>query len=304
LFSVGKARREPEGRRESLPNGARPHQRSRASLATIDSPRVFELLAQHLARSGPARPSPLSLRLNYRNYCAIISRALISSPQGRHMVHAARASVNRATARFILRPTCRRSDGGAASKGSSAADPSTHHFLMAGEKILKTALTPSIPSPNVFLIAGDFPSFSPAAAPRISNRYTKLLEIELTHSQQTRKHFLIATICPTFTTAPHTAHHSSLTAHHCLTPSLIATNETHKILALLKTKEKQLPIRYKFALRGTGNLACARWFGVGPLPSAPHITHRHSLLTIRTSALDSFRPALLIVGRTSFQERP
>jgi hypothetical protein len=35
-------------------------------------------------------------------------------------------------------------------------------------------------------------------ARRISNRYTKLLEIELTHSQQTRKHFLIATICPTF----------------------------------------------------------------------------------------------------------
>ena len=107
------------------------------------------------------------------------------------MVHAARASVNRATARFILR------SGSAASKGSSTAPPPTRHFLIAGEKILKTELTPSVPISNAFLIAGDFPPFSPAA-PRISNRYTKLLEIDLTRSQQTRKHFLIATICPTF----------------------------------------------------------------------------------------------------------
>ena len=106
------------------------------------------------------------------------------------MVHAAPASVNRASARFILR------SGSAASKGSSTAPPSTRHFLIAGEKILKTELTPSVPTPNAFLIAGDFPLFSPTA-PRISNRYSKLLEIELTHSQQTRKHFLIATICPT-----------------------------------------------------------------------------------------------------------
>ena len=74
----------------------------------------------------------------------------------------------------------------------------TQPFLIAGEKILKTELTPSVPIPNAFLIAGVCPAFSPAAAPRISNRYTKLLEIELTRSQQTRKHFLIATICPTF----------------------------------------------------------------------------------------------------------
>ena len=112
------------------------------------------------------------------------------------MVHAAPASVNRASARFILR------SGSAASKGSSTAPPSTRHFLIAGEKILKTELTPSVPTPNAFLIAGDFPLFSPTA-PRISNRYSKLLEIELTHSQQTRKDFLVATICPTlFSPAP------------------------------------------------------------------------------------------------------
>src|SRR5271154_1220704 len=44
---------------------------------------------------GPIRPRatpPLSLHLNYGNYCAIISRALIWSRQGGYMVHAARAS--------------------------------------------------------------------------------------------------------------------------------------------------------------------------------------------------------------------
>jgi hypothetical protein len=267
-------------------------------------PACFRVASPHLARA-PREVPPLGLHLNYLNYCAIISRALISSRQRGYMVHAARASVNRATARFILRPVRRRSDGGAASKGSSAAYPSTRHFLIAGEEILKTELTPSMPIPNVFLIAGAFAHFRvPGSVMHNSNRYTKLLEIALTPSAPAQNTFLIATICPTFTPAPLFTHHSSLIPRHRLTPFLIDTNETDKIFALLKTKKKRLSIRYKFALRGTGNLACARWFGIGPLPSAPHITHRHSLLTIRTSALDSFRPALLIVGRTSIQERP
>jgi len=127
----------------------------------------------------------------------------------------------------------------------------TREFLIAGEKILKTELTSSVPSPNVFLIAGVWATFSPATAPRISNRYTKLLEIELTHSQQTRKHFLIATICPTFFPAPLLTRHVALNTHRCLTSFLFATNEMHKIIAPLKTKEKPRSIRYKFALRAT-----------------------------------------------------
>jgi hypothetical protein len=50
---------------------------------------------------GPIRPREaprLSSHLNYRNYCAIISRALISSRQGEYMLNAARASVPHATA--------------------------------------------------------------------------------------------------------------------------------------------------------------------------------------------------------------
>ena len=83
------------------------------------------------------------------------------------------------------------------------------------QKLLETELTPSLPTPNAFLIAGDFRAFRASGnVLRISNRYTKLLEIELTHSQQTRKHFLIATICPTFTPAPLFTHHSSLTTRH------------------------------------------------------------------------------------------
>ena len=173
--------------------------------------------------------------------------------------------------------------------------PTNHAFLIAGEKILKTELTPSVPILNAFLIAGVCPASSPAAAPRISNRYTKLLEIELTRSQQTRKHFLIATICPTFfspaplrailigtpsrleidlthsqqtrkhfligtirptftfTFAPLLTHHWSLITRHRLTSFLFDTNKSHKIIVLaslpMKTKEKQLSIRYKFAPR-------------------------------------------------------
>ncbi len=168
------------------------------------------------------------------------------------MVHAARASVNRAVARFILRSR------GAGSKGSSTAPPSTRHFLIANDKLLETELTPSVPTPNAFLIAGDFPLFSPTA-PRISNRYSKLLEIELTHSQQTRKHFLIATICSTFTPAPPLTHHSSLNTHHCLTSFLFDTNKPHKIIVLvsgpMKTKEKRFSIRYKFVPRDICDLS-------------------------------------------------
>ena len=46
----------------------------------------------------PREAPPRSFPLRYRNYCAIISRALISSRQGGYMVHAARASTASATA--------------------------------------------------------------------------------------------------------------------------------------------------------------------------------------------------------------
>ena len=66
-------------------------------------PRVLELLALSLARSGPVKPPPRSLYLSYRNDCVIISRALISTPQGGYMVHAARASTVSAPAPLSTR---------------------------------------------------------------------------------------------------------------------------------------------------------------------------------------------------------
>ena len=72
--------------------------RGAAYLSRAPLPRVFELLAADLPRSGPARLPPLGLHLNYRNDCVIISRALISSPPGGYMVHAARASTASAPA--------------------------------------------------------------------------------------------------------------------------------------------------------------------------------------------------------------
>jgi hypothetical protein len=115
---------------------------------------------------------------------------------------------------------------------------------------------------------------------QISNRYTKLLEIELTLSQSTKDHFLIATICPTFTPAPLLTDRSSLTTHRRLTQFLIATNETDKIVVLMKRKEKQLSIRYKFASRGlglpaaAGAPAAARQYR--PIPKTKSVPHLHS----------------------------
>jgi len=74
------------------------------------------------------------------------------------------------------------------------------------------------------------------------------LKIELTPSQQTRKHFLIATFSAISAPAPHLADHGSR-----IEPFLFDTNKPHKITilvsALMKTKEKQFSIRYKFAPR-------------------------------------------------------
>ena len=115
------------------------------------------------------------------------------------------------------------------------------------------------------------PRFTTYQSPLTTNAFliatAKLLEIKLTHSQQTRKHFLIRTIRPTFTSVPLLTHHSSLITHHRLTSFLFDTNKPHRIIILvslpMKTKEKPHSIRYKFADRAVSlpaaedNLACA-----------------------------------------------
>ena len=111
---------------------------------------------------------------------------------------------------------------------------SSLHFLIAGDKLLETDLTPAVPIPNAFLIAGVCPTFfSPAPLPAILIGTPIRLKADLTHSQQTRKHFLIATKFDT--SAPHFTNHDRRIA-----PFLFSTNKAHKIIiplsALLKTK--------------------------------------------------------------------
>src|SRR5271156_4971596 len=113
-------------------------------LSRVPFPRVFELLAANLARPGPVSPQPRSLHLNYRNGCVIISRTLIPSPPGGHMVHAARATTASAPPPL---PTC--------------------HFLIASRQILKFKLTRQQKTSNFFLTFSffSFPALPPGGGP-------------------------------------------------------------------------------------------------------------------------------------------
>src|SRR6202050_5309605 len=86
-----------------------------------------------------------------------------------------------------------------------------------------------------------------------------------------RKHFLIASFSAV--SAPHLTHPWSRITHRCPRPFLFRTNKPHKIIieprALLKTKEKQFSIQYKFAVGSiclpavAGHLACAHLISFG-----------------------------------------
>jgi len=149
------------------------------------------------------------------------------------MVNAARASVNRATARFILRsrrwrirrvgatarfilrPARRRRDGSAASKGSSPSPASANQSLAKHNRKPTQVVENKNQRPKS--IASFCRAFAPGAPPDRSLPTThafliasrQLLEIELTRSQQTRKHFLIASFSAISEIAPYLANHSS-----------------------------------------------------------------------------------------------
>jgi len=108
-----------------------------------------------------------------------------------------------------------------------------------------------------FLIAGACATFAPAPLRAFLIGTPFRLKSDLTHSQQTRKHFLIGTIRPTLAPAPLSTHHLSLITHHCFTQFRFATNRIRKIVALMKTKEKPRSIRYKFPSCAIGVPAAA-----------------------------------------------
>src|SRR5271156_5624350 len=234
----------------------------------------------------------VSLYLSYPNDCVIISRALIPSPQGGYMVQAARA------------PT----------PSAPAASP-TRHFLIGHAPIKNARNSPEYNAlyfSNRLKTANCSARFSrvlrsknhDSPVARHRSRFTthqslptnhafliasrQILEIELTPSQQTRKYFLIASFSASLAPAPHLA---SLDPRRTA-PFLFDTNKPHKIIilmsALLKTKEKQSSIRYKFAFRGTdlpagaGNLVpSSTCFAreTFPVLRAPGFTTHQSRLT-------------------------
>jgi hypothetical protein len=88
----------------------------------------------------------------------------------------------------------------------ASSNPPHSVLIIANDKLLETELTTSGPIPNTVLIANLCPTFfSPAPLRALLIGTRRRLEINLTRSQQTRKHFLIGTIRPALTSAPHRA---------------------------------------------------------------------------------------------------
>src|SRR5271156_4271060 len=172
----------------------------------------------------------VSLYLSYPNDCVIISRALIPSPQGGYMVHAARAATPSApaplpTRHFLIGQapiknarnspeynalyfSNRLKTANCSARFSRVLRPKNHDSPVARHRSRFTTHQ-SLPTNHAFLIAS-----------------RQILKIALTTSQQTRKHFLIASFSAISAHPPH------------LTPKI------H---------------------RGTGNPACALRFCAGEL---------------------------------------
>ena len=211
--------------------------------------------------SAPALPEsrapPLSLHLHYRNHCAIISRALISSSQGGYMVNTTRASATHTT-----------------------TPPSTRRSKISHRRLV-------------------------SVLPAISNRHKLQLESSVTSRKQT--------------TAPNSNRHKfcpksaralrppAATTHQSPpTPFLFDTNKTHRIIillsALLKTKDKQFSIRYKFAVGSIGNPACALRSCIRALRNDSN-QMRTGRIAYATAFLASVRTAVLLSSSEVDHER-
>ena len=129
--------------------------------------------------------------MRYRNYCAIISRALISSRQGGYMVNAARVSAPRATASS--------SPNQSLAKHNRKPSQLTENKHQRSKSIASFCRDFSAPPPHAANhdSRGTYPASRFACHSLLTNHAflissRPVLEIELTRSQQTRKHFLIA----------------------------------------------------------------------------------------------------------------
>jgi hypothetical protein len=164
----------------------------------------------HAARASTARaPAPLSTRQFLIGHAAIKNRR--NSPENNALNFSNRLKTANCSARF-----------------SDVLSPKNHDPRVAGHESRFTTHR-SLLTNRAILIAS-----------------RQILKIELTRSQQTRKHFLIATFSRI--SAPHLTNPDSPIATF-----LFDTNNAHQIIILvrasMKTKEKQFSIQYKFALR-------------------------------------------------------
>jgi hypothetical protein len=109
------------------------------------------------------------------------------------------------------------------------------------QKLLETEITPSVPTPNAFLIATICPTFFVRAAfCAILIAGQKILKTDLTASLPIPNVFLIAGVSPTFTSAPPLAHHSSrITWHSRLFTRHSISNRYSRRLEIALTPSQQ-----------------------------------------------------------------
>ena len=151
----------------------------------------------------------------------------------RHLVSARPANSNRHKMQLESSVTSR--------KQTTAPDSNRHKFCpKSGPALRPTAVT----KPNSPLTAPKSATVSSIPLFPFSLIATQILDFALTRSQQTRKHFLIATISGIALPAPRFTHHSLLVTRPCLTSFLFDTNErARKKSNLFKTNKKTFLLR-------------------------------------------------------------
>ena len=151
----------------------------------------------------------------------------------RHLVSARPANSNRHKMQLESSVTSR--------KQTTAPNSNRHKFCPKPAPSLRAPATTTHASP---LTAPKSATVSSIPLFPFSLIATQILDFALTRSQQTRKHFLIATISGIALPAPRFTHHSSLVTHPCLTSFLFDTNErARKKSNLFKTNKKTFLLR-------------------------------------------------------------
>jgi len=215
------------------------------------------------------------------------------------MVNAARASAARATAR----PSTRHLRIGRAAIKIARNSPENNALNFSDRPKRACFRTHLAPRSSPITTRKSAAASSKPCFPQFLISSRPILDIELTRSQQTRKHFLISSFSGISAPAPHLDNHDSRIA-----PFLFDTNGIHKIIVLMKTREKRLSVRYKFAFCRTplpaaeGDLACARSFA---FEFGHNVAIQHQSAQARLPVPPSFRrPRFSLLGGFMYSAGP